>query len=211
MTNRKAAALRVIVEVGFLFLFFFLLRSRDLQKWFLIFGIGLVGALFLGRFYCGWICPMETLFRPINWLYSKLRVKRLKTPAIFKNNVFRWSILVLFLLLMVAVRIFKIKVNLLLYITAFSVLITLVFEEEFWHRYMCPFGTMLSLFSRKPLFGMKVEKPPCVSCGICQNVCPVSAIESEEDGMKIDTSECLVCLKCKESCPKISIKYSVLK
>jgi hypothetical protein len=34
MTNRKAAALRVIVEVGFLFLFFFLLRSRDLQKWF---------------------------------------------------------------------------------------------------------------------------------------------------------------------------------
>ena len=101
MTNRKAAALRVIVEVGFLFLFFFLLRSRDLQKWFLIFGIGLVGALFLGRFYCGWICPMETLFRPINWLYSKLRVKRLKVPAISKNNVFRWSILFLFLLLII--------------------------------------------------------------------------------------------------------------
>ncbi|MBN2220349.1 MAG: 4Fe-4S binding protein [Kosmotogaceae bacterium] len=211
MTNRKAAALRVIVQVVFLFLFFFLLRSSDLQKWFLIFGIGLVGALFLGGFYCGWICPMETLFRPINWLYSKLRVKRLKTPAIFKNNVFRWSIIVLFLLLMVAVRVFKIKVNLLLYITAFSVLITLVFEEEFWHRYMCPFGTLLSLFSRKPLFGMKVEKPSCVSCGICQNVCPVSAIETEEDGMKIDNSECLVCLKCKESCPKISIKYSRLE
>jgi len=150
MTNRKAAALRVIVEVGFLFLFFFLLRSRDLQKWFLIFGIGLVGALFLGRFYCGWICPMETLFRPINWLYSKLRVKRLKAPAISKNNVFRWSILFLFLLLIIAVRVFKIKVNLLLYVTAFSVLITLVFEEEFWQRCMYPFGTLLSLFSRKP-------------------------------------------------------------
>ncbi|KUK66344.1 MAG: Uncharacterized protein XD86_1226 [Mesotoga infera] len=142
---------------------------------------------------------------------SKLRLKRLKTPTIFKNNVFRWTILLLFLSLMVAVRVFKIKVNLLLYITVFSLLITLVFEEEFWHRYMCPFGTLLSLFSRKPLFGMKVEKPSCVSCWICQTVCPVSAIEKENDGIKIDTSECLVCLKWKESCPEISIKYSIFE
>jgi polyferredoxin len=211
VSNRKVAALRVIVEVVFMFLFFFLLRNRDLQKWFLIFGIGLVRALLMGRFYCGWICQMETLFRPINWLYSKLRLKRLKTPTIFKNNVFRWTILFLFLLLMVAVRVFKIKVNLLLYVAVFSLLITLVFEEEFWHRYVCPFGTLLSLFSRKPMFGMKVEKPSCVSCGICQTVCPVSAIEKENDGMKIDTSECLVCLKWKESCPEISIKYSIFE
>jgi hypothetical protein len=34
-------------------------------------------------------------------------------------------------LLMVAVRVFKIKVNLLLYIAVFSLLITLVFERSF--------------------------------------------------------------------------------
>jgi len=208
MSNKKATTLRVIVEIIFLALFLFLLRNKDLQRWFLIFGIGLLGAIFLGRVYCGWICPMETLFRPINWLYSKLKIKRLKTPAVFKNNIFRWTVLVLFVMLMVAVKAFKIRMNLLLYITAFSVLVTLVFEEEFWHRYICPFGTLLSIFSRNPLFGMRVEKTSCVSCGICQRVCPVSAIEKEDDGMKIDTSECLVCLKCKEKCPKTSITYS---
>jgi len=211
MSNKKAATLRVIVEIVFLALFLFLLKNKDLQRWFLIFGIGLLGALFLGRVYCGWVCPMETLFRPINWLYSKLRIKRLKTPAVFKNNIFRWAILVLFVMLMVAVKAFTIRINPLLYITAFSVLVTLVFEEEFWHRYICPFGTLLSIFSRNPLFGMRVEKTSCVSCGICQRVCPVSAIEKEADGMKIDTSECLVCLKCKEKCPKTSITYSSLK
>jgi len=208
MSNKKAATLRVIVEIIFLTLFFFLLSNKDLQRWFLMFGIGLLGALFLGRVYCGWVCPMETLFRPINWLYSRLRIKRLKTPAVFKKNIFRWAILVLFVILMVAFKAFKIRINLLLYITAFSVLVTLVFEEEFWHRYICPFGTLLSMFSKSPLFGMRVEKTSCVSCGICQRVCPVSAIETEEDGMKIDSSECLVCLKCKESCPKLSINYS---
>ena len=208
MSNKKATTLRVIVEIIFLALFLFLLRNKDLQRWFLIFGIGLLGAIFLGRVYCGWICPMETLFRPINWLYSKLKIKRLKTPAVFKNNIFRWTVLVLFVMLMVAVKAFRIRMNLLLYITAFSVLVTLVFEDEFWHRYICPFGTLLSIFSRNPLFGMRVEKTSCVSCGICQRVCPVSAIEKEDDGMKIDTSECLVCLKCKEKCPKTSITYS---
>jgi polyferredoxin len=208
MSNKKATTLRVIVEIIFLALFLFLLRNKDLQRWFLIFGIGLLGAIFLGRVYCGWICPMETLFRPINWLYSKLKIKRLKTPAVFKNNIFRWTVLVLFVMLMVAVKAFRIRMNLLLYITAFSVLVTLVFEEEFWHRYICPFGTLLSIFSRNPLFGMRVEKTSCVSCGICQRVCPVSAIEKEDDGMKIDASECLVCLKCKEKCPKTSITYS---
>ncbi len=78
LSNKRAATLIVIVEIIFLALFFFLLKNKDLQRWFLIFEIGLLGTLFLGRVYCGWVCPMETLFRPINWLYSKLRLKRLK-------------------------------------------------------------------------------------------------------------------------------------
>ena len=78
LSIKRAAALIVIVEIIFLALFFFLLKNKDLQRWFLIFEIGLLGTLFLGRVYCGWVCPMETLFRPINWLYSKLRLKRLK-------------------------------------------------------------------------------------------------------------------------------------
>ena len=208
MMKKSAATARVIVEILFLALVVFLLRERSLQKWFLIFGGGLVASLVFGRIYCGWICPMETLFRPIDWLYSKLGIKRFKTPKLFRGSAFRWIVLALFLLLMVATRLFHLKVNLLLYITALSVLVTLFFEEEFWHRWICPFGTLLSLFSKRPLFGMRVKKPTCVSCGICQRVCPVDAIEREEDGMKIDTSECLVCLKCGEKCPKLSINYS---
>lgn len=208
MTYKRAATLRVLAELGSLVLFIFLLRSGGLQKWFLIFIGGLVAALLLGRVYCGWICPMETLFRPINWLYSKLKIKRLKTPVIVKNSFFRWGILAFFLFSMIAVRVFKLKLNLLLYITALSVLVTLLFEEEFWHRYVCPFGTLLTVFSKRPLFGMRVKQSSCVSCGVCRAVCPVGAIEPEENGMKISTAECLVCLKCKEKCPKLSIDYS---
>ena len=202
--------LRLISEILALLLFIFLLKNRALQLWLIIFGVSTLGSFLFGRFYCGWICPMETLFRPINWIYAKLKIKRLKAPKILKNNTVRWGILALFLFSLVAVRFFQLKVNLLLYITALSVVITLIFEEELWHRYLCPFGTILTLSSRKSFFGLNIDKSSCALCNICQSRCPVNAISKVKTHLEIETKECLLCLKCVESCPRTSIRYTKL-
>lgn len=76
---------------------------------------------------------MNTAFRCINWIYGKLKIKRFAPPAFLSKNWFRYSIVVLFIATMVAVNVMNIRINLFLYITLASILITLLFTENFWH------------------------------------------------------------------------------
>ena len=41
----------------------------------------------------------------------------------------------------------------------------------------------------------------CVSCGSCQNECPVSAISAGDSHYQIDANVCIDCGVCANSCP----------
>ena len=193
---------RWIVEIMALVFFIGLTVNHKLQLWFALFLSGVILSLFAGRYYCGWICPMNTLFRPIHWIYKKLKLKRLPAPKILSSPWVRYILLILFLSAMAAIRIFHIQLNLLLYITLFSVVVTLFFEEAFWHRHLCPFGTILSLTSRGSRISMKIEEAGCISCGACQKRCPSGSIVTKEDGKRYNRKyECLVCHQCVDVCP----------
>ena len=73
---------------------------------------------------------MNTSFRVIGRLYEKIGIKRLKTPKFMQNRVFRIIILALFVASMLITRKMGIKVDIILYITVFSILLTLIFEES---------------------------------------------------------------------------------
>ncbi len=45
----------------------------------------------------------------------------------------------------------------------------------------------------------------CMSCGVCVEVCPVSAIVEVED-QYIITNSCVDCGKCQQSCPIDAIR-----
>lgn len=204
----KKTYLRIIFEILFLGAFSFLLNVNNLQKWLLIFGSGIILSIFFSRFYCGWACQMNTLFRPINWLYGKLGIKRLKTPGFFKYKAVRYVVLVLILASMVLTKRFNIKVNLLLYITIISVLITIIFEESFWHSHLCPYGTILSLSTRPAKLSVKIDEEKCTTCGLCQKVCPSeSIITLDTKKRQITRNSCLTCFKCQEVCPGNAISY----
>ena len=56
--------LRIIIEIVFLGLFEILFFRGSIQLWLAVFVAGALLSLFFGRIYCGYICPMNTLFRP---------------------------------------------------------------------------------------------------------------------------------------------------
>ncbi len=194
--------LRIVIELLALSLAILLVKNHKLQLWLGIFAVGVIISIFFGRLYCGWICPMNTLFRGINFIYRKLKISRLKTPKLLQNNVLRILLLVLFVASMVIIRILNLKINTLLFIILFSVLITLIFEEEFWHRRLCPFGTILSFTSQKARLKIEIQQENCIACGKCQQVCPSSSIITQTNGKRKNIAhECLLCNQCVNVCP----------
>jgi len=200
--KKTTAALQWLTGIIAIGVFVFLLLNHKLQLWIVVFGVSAVLSTLLGRFYCSWICPMNTAFKIIDLVYRKLGIKRLKSPGFLSNRFIRIGVLVLFVAAMVLLKRFGIKLNTLLYLTIFSVLLTLIFQETFWHRHLCPFGTILSFTSRKALYSMKINEEECIECGKCQTVCPTGSILTLENGKRRNTShECLLCGNCTEVCP----------
>ncbi len=194
--------LRIAVEIISLALVILLVKNHKLQMWFAVFALSALGALFLGRYYCCWICPMNTAFRIINFIYAKLYISRLQTPKALRSRVPRIIILIVFIASMLITRLLNYKLNMLLYIILFSILLTLIFEEEFWHRRLCPFGTILSLTSGRAHYAMIINEDECISCGKCQECCPSSSIQTLENNKRRNMKrECLLCGKCVDICP----------
>ncbi len=200
--KKTLAILRLISELVAIALFVFLLMNHKLQLWLAVFGISVVLSLALGRFYCSWICPMNTAFRAIDWVYRKLGISRMKAPKFLSNRVVRIGVLVLFIASMVLNMRFGLKLNMLLYVTIFAILLTLLFEEVFWHRNLCPLGTILSVSSRKARYALRIDEEECIECGKCQKVCPTDSIVTLENGKRRNVGhECLLCGNCIDACP----------
>ncbi len=45
----------------------------------------------------------------------------------------------------------------------------------------------------------------CISCGKCKDVCPIDAIQYNENKYYIDNNQCVECLYCITACPMEAI------
>jgi polyferredoxin len=198
--------LQIIVQILFLILFTALIITGKVQIWMAIFVASVLLSLFFSRFYCGWICPINTVIKPITYIKGKLRIGSLKTPSFFRNGVVRIIILIAFLALMAMVFRTGKKLPVLPALVGIGFFLSLFFEEALWHRWLCPYGTILSLPSRAARKCMVIDPEFCTNCTRCTKVCPSQAIVKKEKH-HIIKNECLVCGACERVCTKGAIKY----
>lgn len=199
---------RKLIQILSLGLFIGLLALGKVQIWMVIFGGSLLLSTFFGRFYCGYICPINTGMEVIDDNASKKKRKRKPVPKFLKEPIVRYGILALFLGTMVIVFKTGKKLPVLPVLFASGIIITIFYRPEFWHRYLCPYGSLLSIFSRFNKKTYMVHNEGCIKCGKCVRVCPADAHVSEDkkDYPFIIKNECLQCGKCVEACPTDSIK-----
>src|SRR5690554_5847952 len=100
-----AIKIRKVFQLFFLAAFIGLFALGKIQMWMVIFLASIIAAILFGRFYCGWICPANTLMEGIGWIYKKLGIKPTKTPGWLKTPVVRYGVLALFLAAMVFVQV----------------------------------------------------------------------------------------------------------
>jgi polyferredoxin len=78
----------------------------------------------------------------------------------------------------------------------------------FWCRYLCPYGSVLGVFSFLSIGKINRNPSNCTNCGRCEKNCPslIKIMEKES----IHSSECTACMTCVKNCPeKQSIGFSL--
>jgi len=167
--------------------------------------MGAIGALFKGRYVCGWLCPRGAFFdrivRPVSprraiprWLRDhRLRgavfagLMGLMAFQISRNpgDVHHWGA--------VFVRICAIT-------TGLGVALALAYHPRTWCAF-CPMGTMQSAIGggKAPLL---VEEG-CKGCRTCEKACPINLqiVGHVKDG-RLDSGDCLKCPECQLACPR---------
>jgi len=199
-----------IIRILFIALFLFLLVNGKTMLWLALFGVSLVAALIFGRIYCGYVCPMNTVMIPVEWLSKKLKLQTSNTPKWLKNGYFTWIALVVSIAVMLlSKRLLHIDLPVLPFWLIISLLVTLRYKPEVFHNLICPFGALQRTFGRFARLSENVNKDACIGCKLCEKACPSKAIivSSEDKNAVINTALCHQCTNCRQACPKNAINY----
>ena len=197
---RMSKTWQAVTQVIFLVLFIALVLVGRIQLWMGIFLASVVLALIFGRFFCGWICPINTVMRVITKFKRKLKIKSISVPTFLKSSVFRFGFLIIFFAVFSFVMVTGKKLPVLPALFILGVGLTLFFPESLWHRYLCPYGTILSFTGSRSKKSLHIDSENCIQCGSCFDICPGEAIR-EWEVHAIEKKECLLCLDCVTHCP----------
>ncbi len=142
----------------------------------------LLGAVVLGRAFCGWACPVGFL----NDLAGLVR----RGKGRERFGYLQYGVLAAVLLASaVAVDVLSIADPLVIFqrsafmlwtgtglpVVLLLILLAALVVPRFWCRALCPLGGMLGLFALLSPFGFRANDK-CTRCGKCHRTCPTGAI-----------------------------------
>ncbi|MCL2312043.1 MAG: 4Fe-4S binding protein [Firmicutes bacterium] len=149
----------------------------------LLFILPIIFALFFGRVFCAGVCPLGALQEVVN--IKNYKLSKAVTSVL---GIFPWIYLGFAVLFAITnsgfiicrydpfVGIFRLGGELPLLIFGVILLIFSIFTGRPFCRFICPYGAILSLFSRISFRQVKITKKECINCQLCHNACPVDAI-----------------------------------
>jgi polyferredoxin len=179
---------------------------------------GITAASFLmGRFFCGYICPIGAMQDFFKFAGNKLRLKEIKFSD--KPELLKYLVLIIIIVLSILgmgnlisplspwLAYLNIFVGLRLQtgtlILLLIILVSLIGRRIFC-RYFCPLGAFQSLLYA--IGPVKIKKGTC-DCSYCLKNCPVSMDFNRVE--KEIPPECINCLKCVNGCIKGKEGFSI--
>lgn len=172
--------------------------------------------------FCSWLCPVGTVSEYLwrlgrdtfkkNWRLPRALDVSLRSIKYLLLGFFAWAILsmpvagirafldgpyglVADVKLMNFFRYLGVKGAVTLLVLA----IFSVFVQNFWCRYLCPYGALLGLFSMASPLRVRRSAALCIDCRKCARACPSSL--PVDRLVAIQSAECTGCLECVASCP----------
>ena len=195
---------------------------------FIVFVCMLLGSIFFGRIFCGWLCPMGGLQECLcsvnektpkqGWRnYIKIAIWIVWIAAVIVCFVFRKQEITIDFFYMTdhGISITEIYNYVIYYGVIFLVLIPAVlFGKRVFCHYFCwmaPFmiiGINIRQVLHLPGLHVRLEEKECISCGKCNKSCPMglNVVELGKGSHDLGT-ECIQCGSCVDHCPKKALSY----
>jgi polyferredoxin len=176
----------------------------------------------LRKSFCGWLCPVGTISEWL-WTLGKQtfgRNWRLPWWLDIPLRGLKYVLLGLFLYAVCSMPVEGIRaflegpyglvadvkmMNFFRYLTlggavtlGFLILAS-VFVQNFWCRYLCPYGALMGLVSLASPMRIRRQAELCIDCAKCAKACP-SALPVDTL-VQIRSDECMACLQCVAACP----------
>jgi len=184
----------------------------------------LIPTFFLGRFFCGWICPLGTLHHAVS---SAAKPGRRRIES---NRYKRWQSLKYYLLIgllasavfggglaglvdpiSLAVRSFAVSIlpaaglakpfrqAVPMALVLLGILLLNLRITRFWCRALCPLGALLGAASRWSILGLEKRAGNCKDCNRCLLHCQGG--DDPIPGAPWRKPECHLCMNCVADCP----------
>ncbi|MCD7977528.1 MAG: 4Fe-4S binding protein [Tannerellaceae bacterium] len=149
----------------------------------LFFILPVIFAFLFGRVFCAGVCPFGALQELVN--VKNYRLSKALTTVL---GMIPWIYLILAILYAVTrssfiicrfdpfIGIFRLGGDIGLITFGVLLLIAAIFTGRPFCRFLCPYGALLSLFSRVSIWKPRLTQQTCINCELCHNACPVDAI-----------------------------------
>jgi len=183
-------------------------------------------SLLLGRVFCGWICPVNTVLEVVDRCRGLLRVAELRARDMRFSLWNKYLVLVVGLLIAAVTSvpflalfyppavlsrethlfIFGSALGLGLYLILAICVFELFVSKRWWCRYMCPGGALYSLLGHFRVVRVRRDDKKCVKCGDCVRAC-----QFDLRPMLVHTtgSECTNCAACISACDSDALHYKL--
>ena len=154
----------------------------------LFFILPILFAFLFGRVFCSGVCPFGALQELVN-----LKNYRLSKSMAALLGMIPWFYMIIAVLFAVTgsgfiicrfdpfIGIFRLGGDFGLILFGVLLLIAAIFTGRPFCRFICPYGALLSLFSRVSIWNVEITKKPCINCELCHNACPTDAIKPPYD------------------------------
>lgn len=184
-----------------------------------IIAVLLLGVLF-GPILCGFICPLGTIQEIVGGMGKKIFKNRYNNfiPEQMHLKLKYLRYVVMFFVTVVALtsirfvfadldpyyglfNFWKKGVAVTSVVMLTIVLLSALFIERPWCKYLCPYGAFLGVFNKIRVFKLKRDSNTCIGCKKCDKVCPMKIDISSKE--VIDDLGCIACLECTSdnACP----------
>lgn len=196
---------------------------------FVVFSLMLVFSIFLGRLFCGWLCPAgglqeicfnandKKISQKYNWIkfliwtpwviliaYTALKAGGYKSIDFFyqTNN---------------GISVAEPTAYFVFYsVTGLILMMSLIVgRRSFCHHvcWMAPFmiiGNKIGKTLKIPTLALESKKEKCINCMACTKNCPMSLdVNSMVQKQEMKNPECILCGTCADNCTKKVISYNI--